>query len=172
MSARAKPRVGGRPPKFDEPRRPVTMTLPDRTLGRLAAIDSDRAAAIVKLVEATEPSSLDAPQGVDVVEVAPGAAVILVGPSRTLREIPWLRLAEVSPRRFLLTVVPGTPVESIEVALFDLLERLAPEEADERAVLEELRRLISASRRERHITKFEMLYVPPRPERARRRRPG
>jgi len=44
---------------------------------------------------------------VDLVEVAPGAAVIMVGPSRSLRKIPWLKLAELSPRRFLLTIVSG-----------------------------------------------------------------
>ena len=44
--------AGGRPPKFDEPRRPVTVTLPKRTLSALAALDADRARAIVKLVDA------------------------------------------------------------------------------------------------------------------------
>ncbi len=43
---------GGRPAKFDEPRRPVTVTLPVRILTQLAEIDADRARAIVKAVEA------------------------------------------------------------------------------------------------------------------------
>ena len=42
---------GGRPAKFDEPSRPVTITLPDRILDRLKEIDADRALAIVKAVE-------------------------------------------------------------------------------------------------------------------------
>ena len=43
---------GGRPAKFDEPSRPVTITLPDRILERLEEIDGDRAKAVVKAVEA------------------------------------------------------------------------------------------------------------------------
>jgi len=79
-----------------------------------------------------------------------------------LRRIPWLKLAEVAPRRDLLTIVPGTAIESLEVAMLDILDGLAPEEDYERKILEELlRRLIGASRRDRSIRKFEMLYVRP-----------
>ncbi len=157
---------GGRPPKFDEPRRPVTVTLPKRTLSALAAVDTDRARAIVKLVDAAL-SGKRSGKPVEVVEVAPGAAVILVAPSRCLRRIPWLKLAEVTPGRHLLTIVPGTAIESLEVAMLDILERLAPDEDYERKILEELRQLIGASRRGHTIRKFEMLYV--RPFAARRR---
>ena len=38
---------GGRPAKFDEPSRPVTMTLPDRILDRLAEIGEDLAGEVV-----------------------------------------------------------------------------------------------------------------------------
>jgi hypothetical protein len=165
MPARRAARAGGRPPKFDEPRRPITVTLPERTLERLRAIDGDRANAIVKSVD----SALPAGQRdlVDVVEVAPGAAVIVVAPSRYLRQIPWLKLAEVTPGRHLLTIVPGTAIESLEVAILDILEMLPLAERYERTILEELRRLIGASRRKRDITKYEMLYVPPVKRRAR-----
>jgi hypothetical protein len=166
MAARARKSAGGRPPKFDEPRRPVTLTLPERTLARLAAVDADRATAIVKLVDSLLPAS-NGRRLVDVVEVAPGAAVILVAPSRYLRRIPWLRLAELSPGRHLVTILPGTPIDSLEVAIFDLLESLPASEDYERAILHEFRRLISAGRREQNITKYEMLYV--RPAVARRR---
>ena len=103
---------GGRPPKFDEPRRPVTITLPERTLVRLAAVHTDRATAIVKVVEDALPNGSSGKQLVEVVRVAPDAAIIVVAPSRSLRRIPWLRLAEISPRRHLLTVVPGTAARS------------------------------------------------------------
>jgi hypothetical protein len=166
MAARARKGAGGRPPKFDEPRRPVTLTLPERTLARLAAVDADRATAIVKLVDSLLPAS-NGRRLVDVVEVAPGAAIILVAPSRYLRRIPWLRLAELSPGRHLVTILPGTPIDSLEVAILDLLESLPVSEDYERKILEELRRLIGAGRREQKITKYEMLYV--RPAVARRR---
>jgi hypothetical protein len=166
VSARHRTRAGGRPPKFDEPRRPVTLTLPERTLARLAAVDADRATAIVKLVDSLLPAS-NGHRLVDVVEVAPGAAIILVAPSRCLRRIPWLKLAKLSPGRHLLTILPGTPIDSLEVAILDLLESLPKSEEYERKILDELRRLIGASRREQNITKYEMLYV--RPAVARRR---
>jgi len=160
---------GGRPPKFDEPRRPVTVTLPKRTLAELAALDDDRAAAIVKLVDSARQLAGSNRKLVKVVEVAPQAAIILVPPSRCLRGIPWLRLAEVSPGRCLLTIAPGTTIESLEVTILDLLEGLSATEEYERKILEELRRLINTSRRRRTISKFEMLYVEP-PARRRRAR--
>ena len=160
MPARHRAGAGGRPPKFDEPRRPVTMTLPERTLARLAAVDADRATAIVKLVDTLVPGA-HGHKLVDVVEVAPGAAIILVAPSRFLRRIPWLKLAELSPGRHLVTILPGTPIDSLEIAILDLLETLPKSETYERKILDELRRLIGAGRREQNITKYEMLYVHP-----------
>jgi hypothetical protein len=159
--------AGGRPPKFDEPRRPVTLTLPERTLARLTAINADRATAIVKLVDSVLPPA-NGHSLVDVVEVAPGAAIILVAPSRYLRRIPWLRLAELSPGRHLVTILPGTPIDSLEVAILDLLESLPASEDYERKILNELRNLIGTGRREQKITKYEMLYVRPAPSHRRR----
>ena len=167
MPSRAPTRTAGRPPKFDEPRRPVTMTLPERTLARLAAVDADRAAAIVKLVDASLPATGN-PELVQVVEVAPGAAIIVVAPSRSLRRIPWLKLAEVTPGRNLLTIIPGTPIESLELALLDLMDSLPIGEEYERKILEDLRGVIGSSRRGSGITKFEMLYVAPSKGRRRR----
>ena len=161
MVARTRKHAGGRPPKFDEPRRPVTMTLPERTLEHLAAIHDDRATAIVKLADAARARSMKGPRTVDVVEVGPGAAIILVGPSRSLRKIPWLKLAELSPGRHLLTVLPGTAIESIEIAILDLLEELPASETYERKILTELRNLIGSVRRGQNVQKFEMLYVEP-----------
>ena len=43
---------GGRPAKFAEPSRPITVTLPERVLNLLAAVDPDRAKAITRLVDA------------------------------------------------------------------------------------------------------------------------
>ncbi len=138
----------------------MTVTLPERTLAQLAAVDADRATAIVKVVDSLLPAS-NGRKLVDVVEVAPDAAIILVAPSRCLRRIPWLKLAELSPGRHLVTILPGTPIDSLEIAILDLLESLPKSETYERKVLDELRRLIGAGRREQKITKYEMLYVRP-----------
>lgn len=152
--------MGGRPPKFREPRRPITMTLPERTLRLLSAVDKDRARAVVKVTDAAL-SPTDTPNGklVQVVEVMPGVGIILVGASRSLRQIPWLRLVEVAPARFLLSIPSGTPVESLEIALHDLLEAVPPVDTRERAILEGLHALIRTLRRGRNVSKAEMLFV-------------
>src|SRR4051794_4340788 len=112
-------RKRGRPHKFREACRPITVTLPESTLERLAKIDPDRGRAIVKAATAMVPVESDEGSLPERVEAAPGLSVILVGPSRCLQHIPWLRTIEVAPRRYLLTIPPGTAVDSLELALLD-----------------------------------------------------
>ena len=115
-----------------------------------------------KLVEDAIPDGTSSGRKlVEVVRVSSDAAVILVAPSRSLRRIPWLRLAEISSRRHLLTIEPGTSIESLEVAILDLMESLPAKQEYERAILAQLREVIGAGRRSRNISKFEMLYVSP-----------
>jgi hypothetical protein len=146
----------GRPPKFHEARRPVTVTLPESTLARLASIDPDRARAIVKVTNAVTP---DHAKHVELVEVSPGLGVIIVGPSTLLRKIKWLRLVEVAPTRFLLTIPLGTSVDSLELAIGDLLEEVKPHENREHSTLIELRDLIRRLRRHGELSKAEMLFI-------------
>jgi hypothetical protein len=152
-------RRGGRPAKFAEPRRPVTVTLPERTLEQLQLVDRDRARAIVKLADSAASDSGDQSDMVRVVEVMPGVGMILVGPSRYLQSIPWLRLVQVAHDRFLLSVTSGTPVESLELALFDLVETVPKSEFRERRLIEQLRHLMSGLRRGQTIAKAEMLFI-------------
>jgi len=134
------------------------MTLPESTLTRLAAIDPDRARAIVKLADAAMPNH-GKPQHVELVEVAPGLGVIIVGPSPLLRKIEWLRLVEVAPARFLLTIPVGTSVDSLELALVDLLEDVKSDNGGDQTTLTELRDLIRRLRRRRGLSKAEMLFI-------------
>ena len=149
----------GRHPKFDEPRRPVTVTLPERTLSQLEAIDKDRARAIVKVADFSfaqrDPGNVD----LAIVNVAPGFSFILVGPLHALRRIDLLRMVEVIPGRFLLTVPTGTAIESLEMEIVDALETLSPAEEPERPVLEQLRRLLSAQRKKKTVLKREFLIL-------------
>lgn len=158
MASRTKAACG-RPPKFDEPRRPITVTLPVRTLEQLEAIDPDRAQAIVKLAGREAKRRNTRPPAVDVVEVAPGCGIILVGPMRSLEQIRVLRLVEVAPDRYLLTIPSGTAVESVEIALLDMMEGLSPEQASEKAALEQLRGILGRQRRNETISKREMLLI-------------
>ena len=117
----------GRPPKFRGPRRLVTVTLPESTLARLASIDADRARAIVKATDAAIPFDAKQQKQVELVEVSPGLAIIIVGPSQFLRRIEWLRLVEVSPTRFLLSIPLNTSIDSLELAVIKLLEDVMPD---------------------------------------------
>lgn len=119
----------------------------------------DRAKAIAKCVEAVVGGGSKSRKSVELIEVLPGKGLIVVGPSRQLRKISWLRLVEIAPARYLLIFPSGTPVEQLEVGLHDLLENLAPDESDERHLLEELRNLLTCQRRAKSVTKAELVFV-------------
>ena len=151
-------RAGGRPPKFDEPRRAVTVTLPDRTLRQLRSIHPDRARAIAKVTETVVGAHEPAWKRVELVEIAPGQAVIVVGPCASLRRVPWLKLVEIAPGRNLLIIPSGTAVESLEIAILDLLETLGDAERDERPLLQELRGELGRLRRQHRVSKAEIIF--------------
>jgi hypothetical protein len=159
IGARGVKTKGGRPPKFSEPRRPVTVTLPERTLRRLEEVDRDRAHAIVRLADhECRPRGISTDE-VEAVEIAPGSGIILVGPMRSLERIGLLRLVEGAPRRFLLTVPSGTAVEALEMELLDVMESLPASEEPERPGLEKLRRILSQQRKKKTVSKREFLLI-------------
>mgnify|MGYP007068362647 FL=1 len=148
----------GRRPKFNEPRKPITVTLPERTLAQLGAIDADRARAIVKLADYRSAVPTATPT-VDVVKAAPGLGIIVVGPLRSLQRIDTLRMAEVLPGHFLLTMPSGTPSELIEMEIVDLLDDLPPAEEAERPLLQKLRGILNAQRKRKSVSKREILLI-------------
>ena len=154
-----KRKTSGRPPKFEEARRPITVTLPERTLQQLAALHTDRARAIVKATTLAIGFNADERPLVDVVEVRPHESVIIVGPSKRLLEIEWLRMVEIAPARHLLVIPTGTAIEQLEVAVEDLLDRLLPDDKYERELLGELHRLLRSRRRQREFSKAEILLI-------------
>ena len=157
MTASTQKHAGGRPRKFTEKSHPVTMTLPERVLAQLSAVDPDRARAIVKVTEAVIGSDPSKCKPVQLVEVLPGQSVIVVGPCKALQRIPWIRLAEITPARNLLVIPSGTAVESLEVAVVDLLETLDPSERYEYGLLTELKTHLALLRRQRKISKAEII---------------
>ena len=149
----------GRPPKFAEPRRPVTVTLPERILRLLQAVDADRAHAIAKVTETVASATGGLLRPVEIVPIATCKALIVVGICPSLKHIAWLRLVEIAPGRFLLSIPSGTAIETLEVALLDLLDNLtAAEEADRRQI-EELRGVIGKHRRRAALSKEEILFI-------------
>lgn len=158
MGSIAKKKAGGRPPKFAEPRRPITVTLPERILRKLQSVNNDLCRAIVKCVEAVTGESDRPLKQVELIEVSPGQALIIIGPCSALLQVKWLRLVEIAPARYLLVLPSGTQVEVLEVAIHDLLvdQDLAD---NERKLLSELRDVIGHQRRGQMLSKAELLFV-------------
>ncbi len=161
----------GRPRKFRGPRRPVTVTLPEATLASLAAIDADRAKAIVKVTDTALSTSAKDVKQVELVEVTPGLGIILVGPCQILQKIQGLRLVEVAPMRFLVVIPTGTTIDAVELAITDLLDDKRHEEL-EQSTLIQLRDLIKSLRRQHLFSKAEMLFVDTRTLESETRRVG
>jgi hypothetical protein len=135
------------------------VTLPEDTLAKLATIDLDRARAIVKATDAAMPPESKLSKQVELVEVASGLAIIIVGPSQLLQKIKWLRLVEVAPLRFLLSIPIGTSIDSLELAVIELIEDAKLYDNWEHSLLTQLRDLIRSLRRRDGISKAEMLLI-------------
>ena len=144
------------------------MTLPERTLELLAAIDGDRARAIVEAAERAVGARERPKTVVEVVPIDEDAAVVIVGACPALARVPWVRTVEIAPGRHLISVDSGTAVDTLEVALTDLIDGFADRGEPELAILEQLLVIVRRRRRDRTITKGEILFVPP--ERSRRTR--
>lgn len=159
MASRSEKHRGGRPAKFAEPSRPVTVTLPERVLRLLATVDSDRAKAIAKLADFSLVMNGNPLKPVATVTIAEGRAIILVNFSEQLKRLPWLRLIEVAPARHLISIRSGTSIETMELAMRDLLEDLSKEKSVEREMLEALVKIIRESRRTKTTWKEEILFI-------------
>jgi hypothetical protein len=136
------------------------MTLPERILEQLAEIDPDRSCAVVKVTEAVVGAGKERFKPVELVEMAPGKSLIVVGPSKVLRKIPGLKIIEIARTRYLLTIPSGTSIEALEVAMRDL--SLNPEiqkNERENTILQDLLNLISYQRRTQRLSKAEILII-------------
>jgi hypothetical protein len=150
---------GGRPPKFNEPSKPVTITLPERTLARLRSIDRDRAKAVVKAVDAVFEDKAADSHGAQVIEMAPGTGIVVIPDNRSLRSVTWFKMIEVAPARYLLSIAPGTSIEKIEIALMDLVEKARASAPEDVGLLETLRGQLGELRRGQKISMAEILFV-------------
>lgn len=154
-----KKHAGGRPRKFSEASRPVTVTLPARILKMLAAVDHARARAIARVTELALRDHQPPRSAVEVARVAPGIGMLVVPPSAALRAIPFVQLVEVAPSRYLITIPTGTPTSEIELALQDKLEELAEGNAREREIVAELLTQLRRYRKSAAVSKAEVLFV-------------
>lgn len=150
---------GGRPPKFPEPSRPITLTLPVRTLKDLEEIDVDRGQAIVKLTDAALRQGRSPQPRVEIVKMAAQTGLLVIGPSSALRRIPFLHLIEVAPARFLLALDRGNDFKALEIAVHDVLDDVPPEEKGERQLISELLEHIRKLRKAAAVSMAEILVV-------------
>jgi hypothetical protein len=154
-----KNKTSGRPPKFNEESSPITVTLPSRVLNNLRKIDKDRAKAIVKCIDNMTSQVTLEKRTVEVIQATKDSALIIVPPSQYLKGIPWLKLIEVTPSRFLLVIPSGTPIETLELTLMDLIEHLPEKEIADKNLLIDLREKLGQNRRKDSLSKAEILFV-------------
>jgi hypothetical protein len=150
--------ASGRPRKFRGPSRPVTITLPDSTLKALERIDPDRSIAIVKLTDDALRRISSAPP-VELVEMAENTALLIVGPSKALRRIPFLHLVEVAPGRFLIALDPGNNFTTLEIAIQDALEDVPEQDIAEREMIRQLLARMKDVRKAERVSMAEILFV-------------
>jgi hypothetical protein len=140
--------LGGRPPKFGEPSRPVTVTLPESTLEKLKLIDPDRAQAIAKLARMAFREEEEGTGAMaEIVNLAGGAGLVVVGASKALRGIPFVHLVEIGLGRFLLALDRGYDFKSLELSLVDAIPELPEADIRERELINQLLTLIRHARR-------------------------
>lgn len=151
-------KIGGRPPKFAEPSRPVTLTLPESTLSDLQQINPDRSRAIVELTKHVLRSERTANPLVEIVEMAKNIGLVVTGPSEALQKMPFLRLVEVAPARFLLAFERGHDFHSLEIAITDALDDEQYEKG-ERELLTQLLHHIKGLRKSQRVSMAQILVV-------------
>lgn len=151
----------GRPPKFAEPSRPVTVTLPERILKKLQIIHKDRGLAITRAVDNIVPDSGIKRPPLEIVPISDGQGLIVIGFSRVLSQMPGIQLVEISPLRYIISMQQGRSVDSFELALMDALDCLPAGEASEAALLREVLEILAKIRRKHGMKKAEILLVSP-----------
>ena len=152
---------GGRPRKFSEPSRPITLTLPERTLRELRHINPDPGHAIVKLMSWALQNGGEEKPLVEIVKTSTDMGIIVVGPSKTLSHIRFLHLVEVAPARYLLALDSGYDFKNLEIALTDLLDDVPLADKRERELMTQLLQHIKRLRRSETMSRAEILFAKP-----------
>ena len=108
----------GRPRKFGRPSRAVTLTLPEDVIASLQAIDPDLSRAVVR---ALQPMTTREPAAPAELASYGNRAVILVPPSRVLRERTGVELVPLSDGRALISMDDRHSIPKLELQLTDAL---------------------------------------------------
>jgi hypothetical protein len=154
MLAAVAPSVGaalrrprGRPRKFDEPTRVVTLTLPESVIDGLSRIHADLGRAVVGLVDKRNATARPAAELV----VFGSRAVISVRPSASLERRLGIELVPLPDGRALISFDTPQSVADLELRLHDTLEE--PDlGGDDRRVFEAIRDILRDARRSKDVS--------------------
>jgi hypothetical protein len=150
---------GGRPFKFAEPSRAITLTLPESTLRDLEEIGPDRGHAIVKLTQiALGGKQADRPM-VELVKMGANTGLVVIGPSPALRRIEFVQLVEIAPGRHLIALAHGRDFRELEIALIDLLDDLSEARAEERDLIRQLLGYLKNFRKSESVSMAQIVLV-------------
>jgi hypothetical protein len=133
----------GRPRKFTLPSRPVTLTLPERVIDALSAVDADLSRAVVRLAQ---PELAKRPHPPAELATFGGRSVIVVNPTRTLERQPGVALVHLPDGRALISFDQSTTIAGLALMMADVLEGddLAKED---REVFEAIAGILRTARR-------------------------
>jgi len=132
----------GRPRKFSRPARAVTLTLPEDIIATLKLIDADISRAIVRTIEPLVPGS---PRPAAELTPFGDRAVIVVTPSRELRDRTGVELLPLSDGRALMALDDQLSVSQFELRLRDALADTTLEHP-ERETFEALAQILRETR--------------------------
>jgi hypothetical protein len=148
----------GRPRKFMQPSRAVTLTLPENVIAALEAVDNDLSRAVVRV---SQREMTKRPHPAAELAVFGRFAVIVVNPTRTLEQRTGVLLVPLSDGRALISFDETMTAARLELKIEDELEdRALPSEdalvfASIRELLRETRRSKSVSLTQRNIIVLE-----------------
>lgn len=149
----------GRPRKFAQPSRAVTVTLPDAVIRTLETIDRDLSRAIVRIAQPKVASRRCPPAEL---VMFGRRAVIVVNSTKTLEQRTGVVLIPLSDSRSLISFDESMTPARLELMVQDALdEHELPEEDRQvfesiRDMLKEARRSASVNLRQQHIMLLEL----------------
>ena len=111
----------GRPRKYGRPAKAVTVTLPEDTLRRLAAVHADVGSAIVNVVERAAPTRMQPIAASEIAQYG-NHAVIIVSPCRALKRLEGVQLVPIGDGRALISLAPSMSISALELQVRDALE--------------------------------------------------
>ena len=146
----------GRPRKFAEPSRAITLTLPEHIIAALGEVDADLSRAIVRVTERTRqgraPSARAVSPAVALTRFG-RHAVIVVMPSPALGRVKGVELVPMPDGRALIALERARNIADLELTLEDALDGAELSKTDE----ETFRSLLSVLREARRSKVVSLL---------------